>query len=183
MTYIIVQHFFATIINVCFQQTDLWGFVHVYWDFPYCTISSMFSVQAHPTVFSYKRINIDITGSIELSNGKRCQRCSLGYMLNRKLTHSTVVTINYIINYGAQNVTHWWYSEAYVCFDLLWFLLKSGIFVMEFQDDWCLKYISSQWKKLKYNTICLKLYTLFLLWALYPVVWNWNWWSVLANSW
>ena len=114
--------------------------MHVYWDFPYCTTSCMFSVQAH-TAFSYKRINIDITGSIVLSTGKRSQRCSLDYMRNRKPTHSPVVTINYIINYGTQNVTHFWYSEAYVCFVLLWLLLDSGIVVMEFQDDWCLKYI------------------------------------------
>ena len=119
------------------KQTDLWGFVHVYWDFPYC----MFSVQAHTTAFSYKRINIGITGSIVLSAGKRSQRCSLDYMRDRKPTHLPVVTINYIINYGTQNVTHWWYSEAYVCFVLLWLLLESGFFVMDFQDDWCLKYI------------------------------------------
>ena len=95
----------------------------------------MFSVQAHTTAFSYKRINIDITGSIELSNGKRSQICSLDYMRNRKPTHSPVVTINYIINYGTQNVTHCCYSEAYVCLVLLRLLFKSGIFIKEFQDD------------------------------------------------
>ena len=93
-------------------------------------------VQAHTTtVFSYKRINIDITGSFELSNGKRSQRCSLDYMLTRKLTHSPEVTINYIISYGTQNINHCCYSEAYVCFVLLWLLLESGIFFIEFQDD------------------------------------------------